>query len=466
MGSGLRFQLLSLARGGLRKSVAALACGAVLAIVGVIATTPGHAQSFTWGGVGSTTATADYNLGTNWASPPAGAPPATSGQSAVFDTTGSTSVSVSAGSVAPDSWTFSAASQSYTISGGALNFSRAGPTGGVIDNANAGQTISISNNIGEAVAGVEVQLSGSSTLILSGTNTYSGGTMISGFGTLQVTNSSSVGSGAVTLQDGQFQAGADNLTFSNNFKINNTPSGSVIDANGFALTISGKITDGNGPGALTVVDSSFGSGTLILTGSNTYSGGTTICTCATLQLGDATHTGSIVGAVTNEGHFSIVNADTSGITSITTDGGFTSFFGGNTAGTAVIVNKNVGVTAFFDGSNAGSAGITNRSGGVTLFGSPGGTDTSTAGNATIDNNNGGTIFNAMTNAGTARITNHNGGGTEFGDLHPPGSPPSSPTAAARRSSTTTAMATRRSSSPTAAGLSISRKRLVRTATAG
>jgi hypothetical protein len=35
-----------------------------------------------------------------------------------------------------------------------VNFSLAGPFGGLIDNANAGQTITISNNIGESVVGV------------------------------------------------------------------------------------------------------------------------------------------------------------------------------------------------------------------------------------------------------------------------------------------------------------------------
>src|SRR6185312_2504878 len=144
-------------------------------------------------------------------------------------------------------------------------------------------------------------------LALQGTNTYSGGTVVSGFGTVRVTNNSSVGTGTVTLQNGEFQAGAAGLTFSNNFKINSTPAGSAIDANGVQLTISGNIS---GTGQLTVLDSSFGlTGFVVLNGTDTYSGGTTICTCGTLQLGDATHTASIVGAVINEGLFTIANAN-------------------------------------------------------------------------------------------------------------------------------------------------------------
>jgi autotransporter-associated beta strand protein len=413
---GVRFQVPSLVQHRLRRSVAGPSSGAVVVAI-LMSVTAAQAQSFTWGGAGSTTATTNYNLGTNWANPPAGAPPVAAGQSAVFDATGAASV-VTASPVAPDSWTFNATSQSYAISGAAVNFSLAGNTRGIINNANSGQTISIANNIGELVAGVQVQQLGNSTLVLSGANTYTGGTTISA-GALQVTNNSSVGSGNVTLNGGLFQAGGlSNLTFSNNFKINNTAFGSAIDANGVLLTISGNIS---GPGALTVLDTSFGGGRVILTGTNTYTGGTTICTCATLQLGTLATTASIVGDVTNDGSFNIVNANTAGITSITTDGGFTSFFGGSTAGTATLVNKNGGATGFFVSSSARSANITNRSGGVTLFGGPGGTDTSTAGNATIDNNNGGTIFNALTNAGAAHITNHNGGGTLFGDLASAGS---------------------------------------------
>ena len=282
-----------------------------------------------------------------------------------------------------------------------------------------------SNNLSTTVDGVMIDGSGfaggslvkvgSGTLTLAGTNTYTGGTTISD-GTVQVTNNSSVGTGAVTMAGGTFQAdGVSDLTFTNNFKINNTAGGSTIDANGVTLTIAGNITDGNGSGKLTVLDSSFGGGTVLLQGANTYSGGTFICSCATLQLGDATHKASLVGDIVNEGQFAVVNANTSAITSLTNDGGFTTFFGDNTAGSMTIVNKNVGVTLFQDSSSADNANITNRSGGVTLFGLPGGTDTSTAGNATILNNNGGTIFNAQSNAGTAHITNRNGGGTEFGD---------------------------------------------------
>jgi hypothetical protein len=79
-----------------------------------------------WDGTGSTTTTTDYNLGTNWSSLPASAPPTAGGQSAVFGNTGSSTVTVTAGPITPDSWTFNANSQSYTVSGQAVNFNATG----------------------------------------------------------------------------------------------------------------------------------------------------------------------------------------------------------------------------------------------------------------------------------------------------------------------------------------------------
>jgi hypothetical protein len=58
-----------------------------------------------WGGNGSGTTTTDYNLGTNWSNPPAGAPPIATGQSAQFANSGNGTVVVTAGPIAPDSWT-------------------------------------------------------------------------------------------------------------------------------------------------------------------------------------------------------------------------------------------------------------------------------------------------------------------------------------------------------------------------
>ena len=190
----------------------------------------------------------------------------------------------------------------------------------------------------------------------------------------------------------------------------------------------------SGPGQVGVQTYAGGiNGTMIFTGANTYTGGTLVCACATLQLGTLTAAGSIIKDVTVEGTFNVVNSDTSGITSITIDGGTAQFFNGTSASAAVIVNKNNGTLNFFNTSTAGTADITNRNGGLTTF-----ANSSTAGNATITNrvtggetdflntsnaghavivNNGGlTSFFDQSSAGSATITNRTGGTTTFGTI--------------------------------------------------
>jgi autotransporter-associated beta strand protein len=493
-----------------------LAFGVVLAIAGQV--TVARAQSFTWGGTGSTTSTSDYSTTTNWSAPPAGAPIFPT-QSAIFGTSGSSTVTIGAGPMLPDSWTFTANSQSYTISGNPVDFSRSGSSGGLINNANSTQTITISANINDGIGGpIMVQQLGNSTLVLSGANGYTGGTLISA-GTVQVTNSnslgdttsivtlnggtlqmqsptvvsvnfsnnffvsapggtvdvnggqvtlsgviadgagagvlrvidstgggnlelsgvntysggtlvsgttlivnnnSSVGTGTVALDNnGLFQAdGLSNLTFANNFRINS--GGGGIDANGAVLTVAGSIS---GPGQLSIFDSSFGSGVVVLTGASNYSGGTFICSCATLQLGDATHTASIVGTVDNEGFLKFYNANTSGITSITNDFGITTFLNSSSASSIAITNQAGGETDFKDTSTAGSAVIINRgSGGFTTF-----SNSASAQNANITNQSGisgsSTVFLGNSSAGNAFITNKSGGGffpdTQFGGFGGP-----------------------------------------------
>jgi autotransporter-associated beta strand protein len=515
---GFQWGLAEQGYGALRRSVTASILCAAAMLAGLLTSFPAYAQSFTWGGAGSTTTTADYGTATNWSNP-GSAPPVGFGESAIFGSTGSASVVVG-GPIAPDSWTFSANAQSYSITGATILSGLAGASSGIFNNANTGVTISISNDIVEIVPSAQVQQLGNSTLVLSGSNDYSGGTLISA-GTVQATNTNSVGSGVVTLNGGTFQAGAPgltinndfkintaggtvdnqgtvlalagnisngngntgvlqlidstnssgsmivlsgtnntytggtyvlntavqvnnnssvgtgtvtlenaeflaegstNLTFTNNFRINSTTFGSAIDAFGSRLTIAGNISDGNGPGMLTVLDS-VGGGAVVLLGNNSYTGGTFICSCGTLELGDATHTASIVGAVTNDGVLNIVNANTSGITSITNDldsgaffAGLTTFRNGTLAGAMTITNVHGGETDFVDSSSAGSATIINSKFGLLSFGQPFGTDTPTAGNAVIINNSRGeTDFNAFSNGGYATIITNSGGATYFYD---------------------------------------------------
>jgi autotransporter-associated beta strand protein len=130
---------------------------------------PAAAESI-WGGSGSTSATTDYNTATNWSNPP-GVAPISAGTSAVFANSGPGKVNVSA-AVSPNSWTFATNAQSYTITGANVTFN----TGtGLIDNANAGQSISIDNSLGGAGG---IQLNGNSTLTLTTINTYTGATTI------------------------------------------------------------------------------------------------------------------------------------------------------------------------------------------------------------------------------------------------------------------------------------------------
>ena len=107
---------------------------------------------------------------------------------------------------------------------------------------------------------------GAGTLILGSTNTYAGGTLVDG-GTLGLGANNALGTGPVTMQPGttlQFEASG--IALENSIVLNANP---TFDTGSNADGISGAIS---GPGALTKI----GSGTLILAGSNTYAGGTSL----------------------------------------------------------------------------------------------------------------------------------------------------------------------------------------------
>ncbi|RIV80623.1 hypothetical protein D2V17_19090, partial [Aurantiacibacter xanthus] len=106
---------------------------------------------------------------------------------------------------------------------------------------------------------------GSGTLTLTGANTYAGGTTLSSGG-LSLTTDSALGTGAVSAADGTKVIYADGLTVANAMAVTGTVS---FDQTGGSATLGGVIS---GVGGITKA----GSGTLTLTGANTYAGGTTL----------------------------------------------------------------------------------------------------------------------------------------------------------------------------------------------
>ena len=135
---------------------------------------------------------------------------------------------------------------------------------------------------------------GAGTLILTGANTYSGGTNINA-GTLNVGSASAIGSsGTISFAGGTLQYSAANTTdYSGRFStaVNQAYS---IDTNSQSVTLATALTSSGG--SLTKL----GAGTLILSAANTYTAGTTV-SAGTLQLSGSGTLGSTSGSLTVNG---------------------------------------------------------------------------------------------------------------------------------------------------------------------
>lgn len=182
----------------------------------------------------------------------------------------------------------------------------------------AGHTVGISTALQGDGA---LTLQGGGTLILSGTNTYAGGTVVSA-ATLSVSSDTNLGaaSGTVMLNGGTLAATA---SFESARAMALGASGGTLAVqDAAALILSGTIS---GTGALTKE----GAGTLILTGTNTYTGGTTI-NAGTLQIGDGGTSGAITGNVVNNASLVFNRSDTYTFPGTITGAGTVTFLGGGT----------------------------------------------------------------------------------------------------------------------------------------
>ncbi|MBB4839202.1 outer membrane autotransporter protein [Sphingomonas kyeonggiensis] len=252
------------------------------------------------------------------------------------------------------------------------------------------------------------------TLILTGTNSYSGTTIQAG--TLQIGNGGTTGS------------------ITNNVVNNGTLAFARSDETSFDGIISGT-------GAVRVL-----SGDVTLTGDSSYSGGTGIATGATLRIGSGT-SGSIGGDVANDGTLAFTRSDAtsfggtisgagavqflSGSVTLTANNGYTGGTGiangatlqlgrGSTTGSITGNVANAGTLAFgrsdeigFGGVISGTGAVRILSGGVALTADNGYTGgTSIANGAILQIGNGGTtgsIVGTVANDGTLAFARSDAG---------------------------------------------------------
>ncbi|MGA2031457.1 MAG: autotransporter-associated beta strand repeat-containing protein [Thermoguttaceae bacterium] len=268
-----------------------------------------------WNGGGGS-GNSKWSLGANWAANGSGGTPTAPGLLTFGALAASNSSNVSTNDFAANTQfngiTFRSDASAYSLVGNAIQLGGAVTNqssndqsigfaiqivsgGGLFDTG--GQTITLWGNVSGAGQGILKQ--GAGTLVLGGNNTYSGGTTIDG-GTLQVGNGTTAGSLPAT--------------------------GSVVDNATLAFNRSDAVTLGNaisGTGGLVQL----GPGRLILGGSNTYAGMTTV-SAGTLALDYTTNNNSKIGAGLSLGPATVLQLAGNGASPFTQNVGGLTLSGG------------------------------------------------------------------------------------------------------------------------------------------
>ncbi len=286
----------------------------------------------------------------------------------------------------------------------------------------AGQVLTIANTIADMTGSNDhtgqtgvgtVTVSGGGTVVLSAANTFTGGTYVEG-GTVVAGNASAFGTGTIHAIDPTIEYAATG-TYANPIELDIAspatadPTTFKVDS-GVTATISGQITTGSGNNAMgqpidpnqPIVVS--GTGTLVLTQRESYSGSTTILSGAALALSGS---GSIAQSS------GVADAGTFDISATSAGNSITSLTGAST-GTVALGSHNLTITAASGtfagilqdgGSNGGGVGgsVTLTSGSQTFSGADtysGGT-TVTGGTLTAAHVNASFIVDAL---GTGTVT--------------------------------------------------------------
>lgn len=315
--------------------------------------------------------------------------PYTNGSFAVFAGTGDrVTVDNTGGAVQASGMQF--ASDGYRIEGGDIGLVGAQAIIRVGDGTlpGAGYTATIASNLTGSSQIVKEDLG---TLVLSGTNTYTGGTLVQ-HGTLSISSDANLGdvSGALTVADGTLRTTAD-MTLARSVAL--TGAATFLTDPGTTAVLGGALT---GAGSLTKT----GAGTLALAGDATHTGGTTIA-AGTLQVGAGGSTGSLAGDVTNNGTLAFDRSDT-----------YT--YDGIVSGTGALLHAGTGTTIL----TAGQAytGGTTIAAGVLQLGN-GGASGMIAGdvtsNGTLAFNRSDAVSFAGTITGTGSVTQQGSGTTSL-----------------------------------------------------
>ena len=264
--------------------------------------------------------------------------------------------------------TFNLAGFSETINGlsgnGTIDGVSGTPTLTVGDN-NATSTFSglIKNTAGT----LSLTKNGSGTLTLSGNNSYSGTTTLN-VGTISMGHTNALGTtGNISFAGGTLQYGT-GITTDISSRLKNSSSAILVDTNGNTVAFASAV-DSTNSGGLT----KNGSGTLTLSGNNSYSGTTTL-NVGTISMG---HT----NALGTTGNISFAGGTLQYGTGITTD--ISSRL--KNSSSAILVDTNGNTVAFasaVDSTNSG--GLTkNGSGALTLSGANAYTGTTTLNGGTL-----------------------------------------------------------------------------------